>query len=62
MVDELAKSKLKEILSEINSSEMPLDALYEHLVQETGGKIPFSDFRTFIDSKYSNINKSNLIN
>jgi hypothetical protein len=53
------RNKLKDILSLINASETSLDSFYEVMEKETGGKLSFSSFKTYLDKFYQNINKSN---
>jgi hypothetical protein len=54
-------NKLKEILFNMNTSEMPLENFYELMEKETGGKLTFTSFKTYMDKYYDNINKSNSI-
>lgn len=55
------KNKLKDILGHMSSSETPLDSFYEIMEKETGGKLTFSSFKTYLDKFYQNINKSKII-
>ncbi len=53
--------KLKEILSNMNSSETSLESFYEMIEKETGGKLTFSNLKSYIDRNYQTINKCKLI-
>jgi hypothetical protein len=55
------KNKLKDILGNMNTSETPIDSFYEIMEKETGGKLTFSSFKTYLDKFYQNINKSKFI-
>lgn len=55
--DELTK-KLKEILINMNNTEVPLEEFYEVIERETGGRLTFSIFKNYLDRYYGNINKS----
>lgn len=52
------QSKIKEILIELNSTDTPIEELYEQLEKEFNDKIPFSKFKIAIESFYSTVNKS----
>ena len=43
----------------MNSSEMPLENFYELMEKETGGKLTFTSFKTYLDKNYDSVNKSN---
>jgi hypothetical protein len=58
MNNEDISNKLKEILTQMNSSDPHLDSFYEVMEKETGGKLTFSSFKTYLDKFYPNINKS----
>jgi hypothetical protein len=49
--------KMKEILSIMNTSEMPLDSFFEIIEKETGGKLTFTSFKKYVDKYYPQINK-----
>ncbi len=54
------EKKQKEILINMNSSETSLQSFYEMLEKETGGKLTFSNFKSYMEKNYSTINKRKL--
>ncbi len=52
------EGKLKEILASMSISQVPLEAFFEILQKDTGGKITFSSYKNYLDKNYESINKS----
>ena len=51
------KNSVKEILTKMNSGNFDLDQFFEVIEKETGGKLTFTSFKTFLDKNYDNISK-----
>jgi len=62
MNTENEEKKLKEILINMNSTEITLEKFYEVIEKETGGKLTFSSFKALVDQNYPNINKCKNFN
>ncbi len=52
-------NSIKEILIKMNSGTFDLDQFFEAIEKETGGKLTFTNFKSFLDKFYDNISKSN---
>ncbi len=61
MNNEDISDKLKQILTAMNHRETPLEDFYEVMEKETGGRLTFSSFKTYLDKFYATMNKSNQI-
>lgn len=55
-----SNNKIKEILTKMNSSETPLDNFYELIEKETGGKLTFTGFKTYLDKTYECVSKCKI--
>lgn len=61
MKDNDTNNKLREILTVMNNSESNLETFYELIEKETGGRLTFSSFKSYLDRTYSGVNKSNSL-
>jgi len=53
----IEKNSIQEILKKMNSGNFDLDQFFEAIEIETGGKLTFTSFKSFLDKHYDNINK-----